>query len=480
MNNDNYKLCFIIAHKYFREIPTYIKIYVDNIFKFYSDAFVLIVDNNSDNSNDINIEFKNYSNLVIIENISESKYEIGAFTFGLNWIIRNNLLSSYDYYIFTQDTLILSKKYDFDYFKTNNIVCSSIVQHDQFTSNGNGNSSTYLKQEMEDILNKIGINNPIDVPICWGNNFICSLTKINILINYLKQIIINTKKDSEIAERFMGRIVYELNNQHSFAIDGYLEHGYYYKTNPYDIDFNYNNTQLYFQKKHQYQLGKPSYQFNLPNIKKSKIGIIYVYYERLNEQKNQTNLSFFLKYGLANRKWLELDIESLIIINGDLCDVFIPNKPNIHILKREYSSDFEGWFEGINYFINRYNKPIWEIFDYLFFMNCSTLGPIYDQNINDHWLIPFYDRMVKYNACICSPCLSFLPKSNPGGIGPKIVSSVFLLRCSKNIYELLTKEIISAIDDSSIDNSTKNLLLNISNTYYNTVIGKKIINTMRF
>ena len=28
---------------------------------------------------------------------------------------------------------------------------------------------------------------------------------------------------------------------------------------------------------------------------KAKIGIIYVYYERKNEQKNQTNLSFFIK-----------------------------------------------------------------------------------------------------------------------------------------------------------------------------------------
>lgn len=473
MNKDNYKVCFIIAHKYFREYPTYIQIYVDNIFKFYSDAFVLIINNNSDNINDINITFKKYANLAIIENISESKYELGAFTFGINWFNDNNLLSYYDYYIFTQDTFILSKKYDFDYFKNNNIECSSIVQHDYVRSAGDSVRSTYLIPEMEAVLRKIGINNSINVPICWGNNLICSKTKIHRLFNYLKQITIKTKKDSEVAERYMGRIIYELNNQQSFAIDGYLEHCYYDKTNAYDINFDHNNMQLYFQKKHQYKLSKPSSQLTLPNIKKSKIGIIYVYYQRINEQKNQTNLSYFFKYGLVNNKWLNLDTETLIVINGHLCDVIIPNKPNIHILKRENSTDFEGWFEGMNYFINKYEKPIWEIFDYLFLINSSTLGPIYEPNINDHWLIPFYDKMVKYNACICSPCLSFLPESNPGGVGPRIVSSVFLLRCTKHIYELLTKEVISAIDDTSVDNFYKNHLLELSNTYHNTVFGKK-------
>ena len=75
---------------------------------------------------------------------------------------------------------------------------------------------------------------------------------------------------------------------------------------------------------------------DLPDIKTSKIGIIYVYYERQNEQKNQTNLSFFLKYGLANDKWMNLNIESLFVINGHQCEVVFPKKPNIHVLK-EYN-----------------------------------------------------------------------------------------------------------------------------------------------
>ena len=38
-------------------------------------------------------------------------------------------------------------------------------------------------------------------------------------------------------------------------------------------------------------------------LSQSKILIVYVYYERKNQQKNQTNLAFFLKYGLDKSKW---------------------------------------------------------------------------------------------------------------------------------------------------------------------------------
>ena len=189
----------------------------------------------------------------------------------------------------------------------------------------------------------------------------------------------------------------------------------------------------------------------LPNIKESRIGLIYVYYERKGQQKNQTNLSFFIKHGLRNDQWLNLNIESLFVINGHQCEVIIPNKPNINILKQDNCSDWEGWLNGIKFYENKYNKPIWEMFDYLCLINCGSFGPIYEDNINDHWLMPFYNRMVKYNAVIASPCLSFLPNTNPCGTGPKVVPIFSLLRCTEHIITLLTKEQISCTDDTSIN-----------------------------
>jgi hypothetical protein len=72
---------------------------------------------------------------------------------------------------------------------------------------------------------------------------------------------------------------------------------------------------------------------NFIDIKKAKIAVIYVYYERKNEQKNQTNLSFFIKYGLNKNNWLNLDITYLFVINGHQCEIIIPNEKHIHILK---------------------------------------------------------------------------------------------------------------------------------------------------
>jgi len=212
---------------------------------------------------------------------------------------------------------------------------------------------------------------------------------------------------------------------------------------------------------------------SLPNITESKIGIIYVYYERNNQQKNQTNLSFFIKHGLADNKWLNLDIETLIVINGHQCEVIIPNKPNINILTEDNCSDWEGWYNGIKYYENKYKKPIWNIFDYICLIDCGSFGPIYDESSSDHWLIPFYNRMIKYNSVIATPCISFLPNTNPSGIGPRVVPIFSLLRCTEHIMTLIIKETISCKDETSITEYHKSQMLLKFNTHTNSVLGNK-------
>jgi hypothetical protein len=212
---------------------------------------------------------------------------------------------------------------------------------------------------------------------------------------------------------------------------------------------------------------------NLVDINISKIGIIYVYYERINEQKNQTNLSFFIKYGLNNNLWSDLDISTLFVINGRQCEVLIPKKPNIYVLKEDNCSDWEGWYNGIKYFEKMKGRKIWEIFDYLCLINSGAIGPIYEENQNDHWLNPFYQKMVKDNAVICSPCMSFLPITHPSGPGPKVVPIFTLIRCTKSIIHLLTNVKISCTDKLSTDTHYMNHFLSLYNSDTNTVFGKK-------
>jgi hypothetical protein len=175
---------------------------------------------------------------------------------------------------------------------------------------------------------------------------------------------------------------------------------------------------------------------NLPDIKKSKICIIYCYYERKNEQKNQTNLSFFIKYGLTENIWFNLDITVLFVINNYNCEVIIPKQKNIFILYEENCHDWEGWYNGIRYFENKFNKKFYDLFDYLCILNASTFGPIYEENNDSHWLIPFYEKMKITKSVACSPYINKWVKNTcyiKYGLSPHFC----MIYISQHIYNLL-------------------------------------------
>ena len=45
--NDNYNVCFIISCKYNKNYINFIKYYIDNIIKYYTNYLIIIVDNES-------------------------------------------------------------------------------------------------------------------------------------------------------------------------------------------------------------------------------------------------------------------------------------------------------------------------------------------------------------------------------------------------------------------------------------------------
>ena len=223
--SDN-KVCFIIALKYYRNYPTHIKEYVDSINKFYNNSFILIVDNNSTYIEDIKFE---YNNVIIITNTSDSKFEMGAYNFGINYIIENNLTDNYEYYIFTQDTFILHNKYDFNNLLNNNITACPIVGSKQGTfandlkdcmGHHRGHKSQYL---IKYVIMKLQLTESIpDLTFCFANSFVLyksKLNEFNQLTNYIK---ITNKTQSESSERFLAGVLYLLNDKKNTSIEDTL------------------------------------------------------------------------------------------------------------------------------------------------------------------------------------------------------------------------------------------------------------------
>jgi len=198
---------------------------------------------------------------------------------------------------------------------------------------------------------------------------------------------------------------------------------------------------------------------------KKKILIIYVYYERKGEQKNQTNLAFFIKHGLCNSNWSTNNIETLFVINGHQCEVLIPNVPEINVLKEDNCSDWEGWYNGVKYMEKKYNTSISNICEYLCLINCSAFGPVTKSDKNYHWLNPFIDKMNLTNSVACSPCINILPETDAGGKGRRLVPIFTLLKINENIINLLFYTKIKNVSETSTNKSI--------NVIENTVYGKK-------
>ena len=247
---DNYKVCFIIALKYIRGYVSFIDYYVDNIKLFYPNSLIVIVDNNSKYIEDVYEKLQKYKdddNLHIMINNTNCKFELGAYKVGINYILSNNLINNYDYYIFTQDTFVIKNKYDFNNLLINNITATPIKSH--INDNYNRHYASYLRPLVQSVLIKLNLNNSInDLRICWANSFILHNSKIEDFLCITNDIIIINKDGACDCERFLAGILYKLNNNKNYTIDDiYKEHEIH--PHLWNIDILTNITHYYFTKK---------------------------------------------------------------------------------------------------------------------------------------------------------------------------------------------------------------------------------------
>lgn len=222
------KICFVIALKYYKDKHTSIHEYVINILNFYesSSVSILMVDNNSEDIEYIKETFKNNNNITIITNTSESKYELGAYNFGIKYILENNLNDNYDYFIFTQDSFIIHKKYDFNNLILNDIYACPLVGSDQgFFSGDLYNCIGYHVGDkdqnlIKDTIIQLGLRDVIpELTFCLANSFVLKNNKLNEFFSLTNHIKIENKVQSESSERFLAGVLYLLNNRKNNSIE---------------------------------------------------------------------------------------------------------------------------------------------------------------------------------------------------------------------------------------------------------------------
>lgn len=209
---DYNKVCFIIAHKYFRGYPSYLKLYTERIFRSYPDALVIVVDNNSVYKEDIFSTIDPALNVIFLDNNIECKFELGAYQVGLLYLIENNLTEEYGYLILTQDNFILNKRLDYNELAQKNIKACTINSYFQDGA---------CNDVCNPVLDRLGMNNNLDkITFCWCSSFIIASENIQRLYDILKTIVQKVRWDSCGAERYLARILWELNGFSNYDLDG--------------------------------------------------------------------------------------------------------------------------------------------------------------------------------------------------------------------------------------------------------------------
>jgi hypothetical protein len=214
------KLVFIIAQKYYRNYPSYIEYYIDNIQTNYPKSLIIVVDNNSTHKDDVFSSLSDKDKVVLLDNNIDCKFEIGAYKVAMDYMITENIVDDYEYFIFTQDNFILKNKFDFNILKFNNVTACPLV------SLPNDWEYWYV---CEPILNMLGLNSHIhETRLCWCSSFILEKNNIEKMLDFFKNITIVNRVGSMASERYLGRLLWELNDRKHFDIDGDVNNLSYY------------------------------------------------------------------------------------------------------------------------------------------------------------------------------------------------------------------------------------------------------------
>lgn len=357
---------------------------------------------------------------------------------------------------------IIKNEFDIKFYKdyhtdlyelSNNELIKHFIIHGYYENrkfNNKEETQEIKKKTNEEIENEKEVIKYLNNIYQYSNNFSKYKFNIDIYKKFNNELILLS--DIELYKHFIDKGYNEkrifCNPIDDFDINFYLDNNSDIKLDKKDKNLAWNHYLYngYFETK--------TYNKNHV-ITKYKTGIIYVYYNRPGEYKNETNLAFFINETIKKRDSKKDNLEFLFIINNYFTEVNIPNKDNIHVLKNKNCIDFEAYLHGITYFEKKYNKPIQNIYENIVFMNCSCTGPF--THNNNFWLKPFYDKMIQNDSVVCSPILTYLPSFATIKLSKAQIPGYMFIIKSKHI-NLLIKP---------------NTICKNNNKFSNTVIGYK-------
>ena len=179
-----------------------------------------------------------------------------------------------------------------------------------------------------------------------------------------------------------------------------------------------------------------------------KTVVSYAYYET---NRAMYNLDYFAQVGIIN----DPNILFIIVINGEVCTIELPNYENCIIIRRSnIGFDFGAHKASIDYLLNLYGYLENIPYDNFIFMNCGVIGPFiplyYPQNIP--WTNIFTSKLNDNVKLIGTSLVCFEYTASPGK-GPHVEGFFFCV-------DKIGLDIILETNTVFVDHETKEKAVN--------------------
>jgi len=219
------KYCFVVALKYYKNHPTTVFEYIDNIRKYCTGAKILVVDNYSPDK----IELPEGDDIEYLLNTSENGFELGAYKFAIRYLLESGQTELYEYFIFSQDSFYLYQPIQIE----NNIIACPIVSSKpgQFRLDfvdGIGYYKGHPRHSMiQEAIQEMGLEDEVDnLTFCCGCNIVLKgnteLLELFDTMTNTELWATNTKLESECTERMLAGLLYLLNHKKNQRIEPML------------------------------------------------------------------------------------------------------------------------------------------------------------------------------------------------------------------------------------------------------------------